>query len=201
MDTREVTKMNFIKTLRQHQIALFTTNDVKKIFSLSNDNTVKKLLVRLKKDNIIQRLVRDRYQFLLTTVPPHEFTVANFLISPSYVSLESALSFYRIIDQFPYRITSITVLKSSERNVNNKKYSYSKIINNKFKDFIKTDDFLIATKEKAIFDYIYFVSKGLRPVNTLLDIKDHFGNKSIRNYLLENSDTQLLKFINKYVKL
>ena len=201
MDTKEITKMRFIEVFRRLNIVLFTTNDVKKAFSLNKDNTLKHLLIRLHKNKIIQRISRDRYCFLLAENRPHEFTIANFLISPSYVSLESALSFYQLIDQFPYRITSIVISKTSQRKIDNKIYVYSKIKKDLFKDFIKIDDFLIATKEKAIYDYIYFVYKGLRPVNTLLDMKDCLKDESIRNYLLRNSGTDLNKFINKYVKL
>lgn len=200
MDTSEITKIRFIATFRRLKIVLFTSNDVKKVF-LVKDNTLKHLLIRLSKFKIIQRLSRDRYIFLLAENKPHEFVIANFLISPSYISLESALSFYRIIDQFPYRITSIVNSKSSKRNINNKVFIYSKIKNDLFKDYIKIDDFLIATKEKAVYDYIYFVYKGLRPVNTLLDMKKHLEDENIRSYLLQNSDAKLIKFINKYVKL
>lgn len=200
MDTSEITKIRFIETFRRLKITLFTSNDIKKVF-LVKDNTLKHLLIRLSKFKIIQRLSRDRYIFLLAENKPHEFVIANFLISPSYISLESALSFYRIIDQFPYRITSIVNSKSSKRNINNKIFIYSKIKKNLFKDYIKIDDFLIATKEKAIYDYIYFVYKGLRPVNTLLDMKNHLNDKNINSYLLQNSDAKLIKFINKYVKL
>lgn len=201
MDTNEISKMRFIEIFRRLKISLFTSNDVKKVFSINKDNTLKHLLIRLNKNKIIKRLSRDRYNFLLVESQPHEFVIANFLISPSYISLESALSFYQFIDQFPYRITSIVNSKSSKRNVDNKMFIYSKIKKNLFKDYIKIDDFLIATKEKAIYDYIYFVYKGLRPVNTLLDMKIHLNDKNIRNYLLQNSDVKLIKFINKYVKL
>jgi len=200
MDTSEITKIRFIETFRRLKIVLFTSNDVKKVFPVK-DNTLKHLLIRLSKFKIIQRLSRDRYIFLLAESKPHEFVIANFLISPSYISLESALSFYRIIDQFPYRITSIVNSKSSKRSVNNKLFFYSKIKKDLFKDYIKIDDFLIATKEKTIYDYIYFIYKGLRPVNTLLDMKNQLNDENIRSYLLQNSDEKLTKFINKYVKL
>ncbi len=201
MDTDKVTKMRFIEEFRRRRISLFTTSDISKIFSLNNDNTLKKLLIRLKKDKIIQRMARDRYQYMLDSIPQHEFTIANFLISPSYISLESALSYYGIIDQFPYRITSIVLGKSKGLKIGQKIFSYSKIKKEYFKDYIKIDNFLIATKEKAVFDYGYFVSKGLRPVNTLLDIAKYLNDKNIRNYLLENGNSPLIKFIKKHVKL
>lgn len=200
MDTIEITKIRFIETFRRLKIVLFTSNDVIKVFPVK-DNTLKQLLIRLNKNKIIQRLSRDRYVFLLAENKPHEFVIANFLISPSYISLESALSFYGIIDQFPYRITSIVNSKSSKRNISNKIFVYSKIKKNLFKDYIKIDDFSIATKEKSVYDYLYFVYKGLRPINTLLDMKSHLNDENIYSYLLQNSDVKLTKFINKYVKL
>jgi len=85
--------------------------------------------------------------------------------------------------------------------IKNKQYSYSSIKKGKFKDYIKIDDFLIASKEKAIFDYVYFAFNGLRTLNTLLDIKNHLHNKPIFDYFIKNGDDHLIKFIKKNVKL
>ena len=80
---------------------------------------------------------------------------------PSYVSLQSALSFHNIITAFSYQITGITIKKSKHLLINEKDYSYSKIDTKLFWGFEKKEDFLIATPEKALLDYVYFASKGL----------------------------------------
>jgi predicted transcriptional regulator of viral defense system len=146
-------------------------------------------------------LVKNKYQFLYAEKMPSDFSIANFLEPFSYISLESALSFYGLIDQFPYRITSISLKKSRQIKIENKIFIYSKIKKDYFKDFIKIDDFLIAKKEKAVFDYTYFVYKGLRSKTVLDDMKNIFFDKKIKNYLIENADKNFYGFLKRYVKL
>lgn len=201
MEPTIISKVKFIDILKNKHITLFNSADLEKIFQIKSKNTLNHLLTRLNKVGLVKRLVKNKYQFLYSDIVPSDFSVANFLTTLSYISLESALSYYGIVDQFPYRITSIVLGKPKEVKTGQKIFSYSKIKKEYFKDYIKIDDFLIATKEKAVFDYAYFVSKGLKSVNTLLDIAKYLKEKNIRNYLLENGNKLLIKFINKYVKL
>jgi len=197
----KIDKIKFIEEFKKQRIVFFNSFDVKKIFDIKDDNSLNHLLVRLNKAKIIKRLVKNKYQFLYAEKMPSDFSIANFLEPFSYISLESALSFYGLIDQFPYRITSISLKKSRQIKIENKIFSYSKIKKDYFKDFIKIDDFLIAKKEKAVFDYIYFVYKGLRSKTVLDDMKNIFSDKKIKNYLVENADKNFYGFLNRYVKL
>jgi len=201
MATTAVTKIKFINTLKAKNIVFFTSGDVKKLFSINNADTLKHLVSRLKKGGIIDNLRRDKYLFLYAAKPALDFMMANFLLFPSYISLESALSYYGIIDQFPYHISSIILGKSRNIKIKNKVFTYSRIKKEYFTDFIKIDDALMATKEKALFDYLYFVYKGLRPVNIINDFMPSLQGKKVRDYLIENADTSLKKFIGRYVKL
>lgn len=154
METYKITQVEFIRALREKNISLFNSQDLKKIFKVKSDNTLKHLIKRLRKASIIKRLARGKYLFLHSTKSPSDFALANFLKIPSYISLESALSYYGIIEQFPYRIFSLTLNKPAEIKIDGKIFSYSKIKKDYFKDYIKIDDFVIASKEKAIFDYL-----------------------------------------------
>ena len=98
-----------IKILKEKEISLFTFSDFKKLFQIKKENTAYKILERLTKKGILKRLIKKKYLFLFSE--SDDFQIANFLHSPSYISLESALSFYGIITQFPYQITSITSKK------------------------------------------------------------------------------------------
>lgn len=201
METRKITKLTFIEAFKNKKIVFFTGQDVKKIFNIKGENTLKHLLRRLKKDNIIKKLIRDKYLFQYSQKNFSDYAMANFLVIPSYISLESALSFYGVIEQFPYRIISITLKKTKEVKVENKLFIFSHINKNYFKDFERKDDFLIATYEKAIFDYLYFIYKGFRSLEKIEELANYLKEKSVRNYLKENSNSQFRNFIKKYVKL
>lgn len=201
MGTNKISRLKFINTLKGKNISFFNLVDLKKIFDIRNDNTLKHLIRRLKEASIIKRLTKNKYLFLHSSSLPSDFALANFLTIPSYISLESALSYYSLIDQFPYRITSITLSKPKEVKTESKLFTYSKIKKEYFRDFVKIDDFLIATKEKAIFDYLYFIYKGLRPKNIIKDLSVHLENKTVNLYLKTNSDKRFINFLKNYVKL
>ncbi|HSW71384.1 MAG TPA: hypothetical protein VLH77_05335 [Gammaproteobacteria bacterium] len=45
---------------------------------------------------------------------PHPFELAQYIYGPSYISLESALSFHKLIPETVYTVTSTTVKRSRE---------------------------------------------------------------------------------------
>jgi predicted transcriptional regulator of viral defense system len=151
---------DIIKVLQEKQISLFSLTDFGRLFDISNSLNLYKRIQRLEKKGLIQKLTNGKYSFLLN--PPDDFLIANFTLQPSYISLESALSFYGIITGFPYQITSISVKKSKNINIQQKEFQYSQIANKLYWGYEKKDDFLIADPEKALLDYIYLGLKGLR---------------------------------------
>ncbi|OGG18000.1 hypothetical protein A3D78_03080 [Candidatus Gottesmanbacteria bacterium RIFCSPHIGHO2_02_FULL_39_14] len=198
MESLFISKTYFINKLREKRIALFSLSDIKKLFGIENVNTLKHLLRRLKNAKIIKRLIKNKYLFLQSKNEPGDFEIANFLVIPSYISLESALSYYGIIDQFSYHISSIILNKPRKFKVDEKTFIYSKINKGYFRDFIKMDSFLIASKEKALFDYCYFIYKGLRSLNVLDDIKVYLNMPVFLKYFKINAQGKFRNFLTKY---
>ncbi len=154
---------SIIKLLNSKETPLFSLNELGSLLEIENRQTLYKKIQRLEKSGILKKFVKGKYQFLLKEVG--EFTIANFLYQPSYVSMESALSFYSIVTGFSYQITSITIKKPKDLEINGKEYSYSSISPGLFWGWEKKDNFLIATPEKALLDYLYFAKKGLRSID------------------------------------
>lgn len=187
-----------IKKLRSEELNLLTTSDFKKLFSIEKENTAYKAIERLAKKGILKKLTKKRYLF--TLLPSNDFQTANFLYGPSYISLESALSFYGIITQFPYQITSITSKKTKTITIGKKEFVYSHIKEDLFFGYEKEEQFLIAFPEKALLDYVYFCSKGLRRFE-----RDEFDLKEINkrvfwDFVKRAKNQKLNKFLEK-VKL
>lgn len=151
------------KILYTKGVSLFSINDAKKVFNIEKDNTLYKLLQRLEKKDIIRRIENGKYLFSFLEVS--DFEIANFLTSPSYISLESALSFYGILSQFPYTITSITSKKSKRVIYEDKEYEFNHMESKYLYGFFKKNNFLIASPEKALIDELYFVAKKLRIIS------------------------------------
>jgi len=86
--------------------------------------------------------------------------IANFLVNPSYISLEYALNFYSLIPERVFTVTSITTKKTQSYSNSLGFFSYSSIKKELFLgyEFIKIQNYtvVIALKEKALIDYFYF---------------------------------------------
>lgn len=160
---RTISAMETLQLLKGKEISLLTLLDFRRLLGLKNQQTAYKKIQRLEKQGVLKKIIRGKYLF--TLLKPSDFALANFLALPSYLSLESALSFYGIISGFPYQITSISLGKPKTIRFESKEFSYSQIKNKFFFGFEKKDDFLIAEKEKALFDYCYLASKGLRKID------------------------------------
>jgi hypothetical protein len=122
-------------------------------------------LQRLEKADILKRIVKGKYLFSFKEI--NDYELANLLFTPSYLSLESALSFYGILAQFPYTITSVTPAKTKKIVYNEKEFEFAHLKKEYFFGYVKKDNFLIALPEKALLDELYFISKGL--INISLD--------------------------------
>lgn len=151
---------DIIKTLQKQEITLFTLSDFAKLFDQDNQQTLYKKITRLEKTQLIEKLIKGKYHFLLQ--PGNDFQTANFLYSPSYISLDTGLSFHSLATGFPYQLTSVTIKPTKSITVKNQEFKYSHFSPDLFWGYEKKENFLIAEPEKALLDYIYLGAKGLR---------------------------------------
>ncbi|MBU0574327.1 MAG: hypothetical protein KKH83_07620 [Candidatus Margulisbacteria bacterium] len=152
-----------IRILQRSNLRLLSLGDLKKLLGIKEDNTAYKTAEKLVKQEVLLRLKKGLYASSFSS--PHEFEQANYLYSPSYVSLESALNYYGMLSQFPYTITSITPRKSKKIDSRQKEYEFVHCAEGLYWGYEKQNNFLIALPEKALVDEIYLVSKGLRTVS------------------------------------
>ena len=189
-----------IKTLQSKEVSLFTLADFSRLFAIDNRNTLYKKIQRLEKNEIIKRLTKGKYLFLLKK--PNQFEIANFLYQPSYISLESALSFYGVLEQFPYQITSVTTKKTKLYTFDQgPSFKYAQISEDMFWGYEKKESFLIADKEKSLLDYLYLGSKGWRILN-LDKLRNQFdlseiNRKKLKNYYKMIKNPSFLKFLKR----
>lgn len=140
--------------------SLFTTKDIGILLEINNKRTLEQNIKKLIESEILTPLERGKY--FLTKSNISDFSISQFIYSPSYISLETALNIYGILSQFPFEITSITLKKSVTKTIQSKTFKYSHIQKSLFTGYIKKEDYLIATPEKALFDYLYLCSKSIK---------------------------------------
>lgn len=125
---------------------------------------------------------------------PHPFELAQHLYGPSYVSLESALSFYKLIPETVYTVTSATSKRSKEFQTPLGVFSYSHLPLENFYtevELIKENgyQFFMAKPWKAICDYVFCYRRNWNTLEPLLE-----GLRMNPEYLpaLRNEEIQLL---------
>jgi|Deesub1362B_J571_1020462.scaffolds.fasta_scaffold00015_60 predicted transcriptional regulator of viral defense system len=125
--------------------------------------------------------------------------IANELYFPSYISCEYALYFYGLIPEKVEDITSVTTKKTRVFKNPFGVFRYYHIKPSLFSGFRKVLDennlpFLIATPEKAVFDFVYFNLRILK------DKGEDVFEYSYRFQNIEDLNTQKLREIAKKVK-
>ncbi|MFA7176005.1 MAG: hypothetical protein WC114_02045 [Smithellaceae bacterium] len=141
----------------------FTLGDVAQTFSLQTASA-RVLCSRYVRQGLLVRFKNNLY----TTVWKWEgltrqdlFKIANVLQVPSYISLMTALAYYDVTTQAQNNYQESVCLKRSVAyNVREAVFSYVKLQNRFYGDFIKKDGVFIATKEKAFLDAAYLFSFG-----------------------------------------
>lgn len=109
------------------------------------------------------------------------------LCKPSYVSLESALSFYHLIPERVESTTAITTKKTQSYENAFGCFVYHHIATHLFDFFrLEKDEFglpyYMATPEKALVDYFYFQSRLLKTINiSVFENNFRLQNLSILN--------------------
>lgn len=88
--------------------------------------------------------------------------IANSLYAPSYVSLETALSYHNLIPEIVYTQTSVTTRLPKEFENETGSYTYRQIKQNAYRGYYllpipnHNRKVKMATPEKALLDYLYY---------------------------------------------
>lgn len=163
------------------QANVFTFLDVAKLFPSESPQKTRIQLSRFAKKGLIRPIKRGLYTFDPQKID--EFLLANFLYSPSYISLESALNYYGLIPDVPQALTSVSLVTSKKIHNEFGSFYYAKIKPEIFFGFIKipasTHNFFInlARPEKALLDYFY-----LRKIKTTKDLRLDLKDLDRRRY-------------------
>jgi predicted transcriptional regulator of viral defense system len=175
----------------------FTTKDLRDLLGIENRRTFEEAVKRLESENILTKVERGKY--VKTNSAYSKFEISQFIYNPSYISLETALSYYGLVEQLPFEITAITTKKSIEKEFNEQIYSYKKINKELFIGYRREEDFLIAFPEKAIFDQLYLSLFGIKSENILKNIKKgSFDSQKVLQYLTPLSKKTQKAFKNKF---
>lgn len=171
------------------------------------DDAKKSLLKRACQKGDLIRIKRGLYLVGEKQRKNHfsSFLIANYMVEPSYVSLESALSFYGLIPEAVYTTTSVTTKIGLEQKtpVGQFSFTYLKTAYFNFGFYQLNDDgnkFLIATPLKALMDYIILKKKEYKSIKELEeDLRFDFDEfLAYKKFVNKEKIDEMLKIYKSY---
>ena len=137
------------------------------VFSLSDIRVVdgsfhRRRLNEWQEKGYIRKVIKGYYTFSdLELNESVLFEIGNRIYAPSYISLQMALSYYHLIPESVYGITSVTTRKTYRFKTEVAEFTYRTVKPALFFGFelVRYDNrvFKIAAIEKAILDYLYLM--------------------------------------------
>jgi predicted transcriptional regulator of viral defense system len=166
---------------------VFDIDDAVKLFRAER-NVVKQQMYYWKKLGWLKPLKKGLYELVyLRRGQLSDLFIANKLYEPSYVSLETALSYYSIIPEVAMGVTSVTTKPTRKFRNHYGYFTYRSIVERAYTGYRIIADHgqmvKIADAEKAVVDYIYF--------NMELDLESLRVN---RRKLLESDKKKMMDY-------
>jgi len=188
--------MNYIKLknfLKDYTI--FSLNDIKMIDS----SFYRRRLNEWQDKGYIKKIIRGYYIFSDLEINEYVlFEIANKIYSPSYISSEMALSYYHLIPESVYGITSVSTRRTYSFKTPIAEFIYKTVKPQLFFGYnlIKYNNkyIKIASLEKAILDYFYLHS-DIKGENDFASLR---LNKEI--FLKEFNEEKLNKFLERFAQ-
>ncbi len=181
--------------LKNLGFSVFSPREFQGIFGVSKKTASMFILNNVKSGLFIK--LRNNFYIIKDSNPDYNF-VANKIYQPSYISMETALSHYRIIPETVYTTTSITSKSTREFETPIGNFSYKKIKISAFAGYkmqqIDRYKVFFAEPEKALADYLYFVDLKKISLNDRLKLK-HINKSKLIKYAKLFKRPSMLKLI------
>lgn len=184
--------MNFLEFKKKlNDYVVFSLRDIRKI----ETNFDLRRLNEWQKKDYLKMIRRGYYAFSDLEINESAiFLIANRIYSPSYISFEMAFSYYNLIPEAVYEITSASSQKTNNFKTSLGVFNYRRLkpelmFGYKLVEY-KNHNFRIAEVEKAVLDYFY-LNPHLNTENDFIEMR--FNGEEFK--ALANIDK-----LNKYLK-
>lgn len=159
-------KRNLEKFLSRWPSAIISDRDIACFFESYPKDASRNLAQRAVSWGWLQRVKRGLFLIgpPFRTEKPSLYEIAQHLYGPSYISMESALSFHQMIPEAVYATVSACAKRSCEFEISLGLYLFHHVPTSNFYEGVERlekgqSTFLMATPLKALGDYIYVHKK------------------------------------------
>jgi predicted transcriptional regulator of viral defense system len=181
-----------IKSLERLNKPFYSIADLEKITSLSRKSlyvTLKRLVDR----GILEKVGLGIYRLFTSKTSVEK--IAASLYVPTYLSFESLLSRYGVLNLVPYTITFATTRKTKRITLLGRAIEYRQIKKELFWGYEIKGGIYTAKPEKAFLDLVYLASKGIAS----LDL-DELDTKKLSSKKVKEFSKKFPKYTQKYLR-
>lgn len=186
---------------------VFSLRDIRRI----DNNFHRRRLNEWQDKGYIKKIVKGFYIFSDLELNENVlFEIANRIYSPSYISFEMALSYYNVIPESVYGVTSASTRRTYKFKTHIAEFNYKTIKPSLFFGYNIVENnnksFKIASFEKAILDYFYINShiKNKNDFESLRINKEIFINqinrKKLHSFLMKFAGKTLIKRVSTFLE-
>lgn len=171
--------IELLKLLQKINKPFYTIADLEKITNFTR-NSLYVALKRWLTGGIIERVAQGIYIPMGGNISLEN--VAAQLYIPNYLSFESALAKYGILNLIPYVLTFATTRKTKKYTLQKQEIEFRQISPELFFGYEMRNGIYIASPEKAFMDQVYFVTRGKATLDfDELDVKK-LSSKTLKDY-------------------
>ena len=183
--------IELLKILQKINKPFYTIPDLEKITNLPR-NSLYVALKRWETGEIIERVSQGIYIPMGANVSLEN--VAAQLYIPNYLSFESALAKYGVLNLIPYTLTFATTRKTKKYTLQKQETEFRQISSELFFGYEMRNGIYIASPEKAFMDQIYFATRG----KTTLDL-DELDIKKLSIKTLKDLSNKFPTYVRSYL--
>ncbi len=171
-------RQQLVQAVNAHGMDFFRMNDLRKLFP--DDANLKVSIKRMLDAGVIISVAHGIYALKMEALDVER--LATQLYYPSYISFESALSKYGIINQGLYGVTLATTRHSKKMTLAGTDCEYCRIKESLYTDYTLTNGTYLASPEKACLDMLYLHTLGKRKVTTSEWMVDDLDRDELKRY-------------------
>jgi predicted transcriptional regulator of viral defense system len=186
---------------------IFSLNDIRKVDSAFD----RRRLVEWQEKGYIKKVIKKYYIFSDLELDERSlFVIANKIYDPSYISLESALSYYNLIPEGVFSVTSITSNKTNIFHTDTANFYYNSVKEVLMFGYLIQYDrynmpYQIADIEKTVLDYFY-IHSDLKTEDDFFEMRfnaeeflSRFDEEKFLRYLNVFQNKELEKRMHKFL--